>query len=207
MKTRLFLLMTIAFFSGIQLFAQVKAVKPLVKKTVVSTPTNKITNPQPIKTGNPPPKPTDLQKAVVNIVVGDDGKDYNTFINIYINDGNRRKAADCSEFGNEYFPGENETLPTQLDASVPTGETKLVGALPLPVTKEATLSDFTNGGSIDMVIGTVGNDTWKINSFSVTLYFNNDPGSPHKLTWTGFTLTQDTKTKHLEFDKNFNPIQ
>ncbi len=81
----------------------------------------------------PPPAPTDLQKAVVNIVVGNDGKDYNTYFNIYINDGNDRRASYFGEIMNgimrprgegEYFTGDNETLLLTLNAAVPTGEWK-----------------------------------------------------------------------------------
>ena len=227
MKQKLFLLMTTIFCETF-LFAQIKTVKPLAQKKVVTTTATKpLTNPNQVKTQTPPPPPTDLQKAVVNIIVGDDGKDDDTRLAISINDGHKRLAAYYGDKvntmgangvpgdgvngikGGEYFPGDNETLPITMYASVPTGETKLVGALPLPVLREAALSDFTNnnGGSIQLVFIPNGHDTWKINSFSVTLYFNNDPGTPHKITWTGITLSQDSRTKDLEFDKNFNPIQ
>jgi len=39
------------------------------------------------------------------------------------------------------------------------------------------------------------------------MYFNNDSHSPRKINWNGFTLSQDSRSKDLEFDKNFNPIQ
>jgi hypothetical protein len=213
---KLFLLMFTVFFA-IHLFAQVKTVKPLTQKTEVTTPaTGKTTSPKPVKMENPPPKPTDLQNAVVNIVVGDDGKDKDTYVSVAIFDDNKRRAAYYGvskgsyvagiSFG-EYFPGDNETLPAQLDASEPTGQMDNSKIPPLPVVREANVSDFSNGGSILITIKPNGHDTWKISKFSVTMYFNNDPGSPHKMTWEGFTLSQDSRTRTLEFDKNFNPIQ
>jgi len=196
-------------------FAQVR---PLAQKTVVATPATKpLTNPKPARTENPPPKPTDLQNGVINIVVGDDGKDKDTYVAISIIDDNKRVAAyyGAADRGSyvqamtsgEYFPGDNETLPTKLDKSEPTGEIDNTKFPPLAVTREANLSDFANGGSILINIQPTGHDTWKINSFTVTLYFDNDPGSPHKMTWNGFTLSQDSRWRTLEFDKNWNPIQ
>jgi hypothetical protein len=157
-----------------------------------------------------------LKNAVVNVVVGNDGKDKDTYVAVSINDDNKRTAAYYGIFkgsyvqpmtNGEYFPGDNETLPTQLDASEPTGQIDNSKFPPLPVVREATLPDFANGGSIVIAIQPTGHDTWNINSFTVTLYFNNDPNSPHKMTWNGFTLSQDSRSRVLEFDKNFNPIQ
>lgn len=218
MKTKLFLL-TIAFFPCLQLFAQVKTFEPLTQKKVVpiTTTVQKMPATAPKKNVPPQAPPTDLQNAVVNIVVGDDGKDKDTYVAIGILDDNKRTAAyyGTADMGTniqpmdpgEYFPGDNETLPTKLDKSEPTGQMDNSRFPILPVLREATLSDFTNGGIITIIIQPTGHDTWKINSFTVTLYFNNDGGSPHKMTWNGFTLSQDSYSRILEFDKNFNPIQ
>lgn len=72
MKTKSFSLITIAFFSCIQLFAQVKTLKPLTQKRVipVTTTVQKIPATAPKKQVPPQAPPTDLQNAVVNIVVG-----------------------------------------------------------------------------------------------------------------------------------------
>ena len=219
MKTKSFSLITIAFFSCIQLFAQVKTLKPLTQKRVipVTTTVQKIPATAPKKQVPPQAPSTDLQNAVVNIVVGDDGKDKDTYVAISIIDDNKRTAAyyGAADRGTyiqpmtsgEYFPGDNETLPTKLDASEPTGQMDNSKFPPLPVVREANLSDFSNGGTISLGIKPTGHDTWKINTFTVTLYFNNDSGSPHKMTWNGFTLSQDSRSRTLEFDKNFNPIQ
>ena len=219
MKTKFYFFIA-AIFLATNLFSQTKVMKPLTAKTVAPLPAaNTVVKKEGVAKPQtkPAPTPTDLQNAVVNIAVGDDGKDRDTYLSISINDGNKRLAAYYGNEGRwglgpiptgEYFSGESETIPTNLDASVPTGETKLVGALPLPVLREANLLDFAgNGGSIILYMQPNGHDTWKINSFSVILYFNNDSSSPHKITWTGFTLSQDSRTRAFEFDKNFNPIQ
>ena len=213
MKTKIYLIIIFFFFS-LHLFSQT------IKKTLVAKPAITTTHaekklPEPEK--KPTPPPTDLQKAVVNIVVGDDGKDNDTYLGILINDGTKRLAAyygykmngviEPSTTG-EFFPGDNETLPTILEASEYTGEIKQVGVIPEPVLREANLSDFTNnGGSLKLAIKPNGHDTWKIKSLSLSMYFNNDSHSPRKIIWNGFTLSQDSRSKDLEFDKNFNPIQ
>ena len=224
MKTKFYCSM-VAIFMGITLFSQTKVMRPLTAKTVAPAPTTttvvkqnvQVTKPQ----NKPAPTPTDLQNAVVNIVVGDDGKDYDTKLSVVVNDDNKRIAGyyglpSHDMLGNpsiagttmgEYFPGDNETVPITLEASVPTGQVNTSKYPPLPVVREANVSDFANGGTILMRIYPNGHDTWKINSFSVTLYFNNDSGSPHKITWNGFTVAQDSPSRILEFDKNFNPIQ
>lgn len=223
MKTKFYFFIT-AIFLATNLFSQTKVMKPLTAKTVAPAPTattvvNKegVAKPQ----NKPAPTPTDLQNAVVNIVVGDDGKDYDTKLSVIINDENKRVAGyygvpSHDLVGNpdivgttmgEYFPGDNETVPITLETSVPTGQMNTSKYPPLPVLREASVSDFANGGTISIHIYPNGHDTWKINSFSVTLYFNNDASSPHKMTWNGFTLAQDSPSRILEFDKNFNPIQ
>ena len=173
MKTKSFSLITIAFFSCIQLFAQVKTLKPLNQKRVipVTTTVQKIPATAPKKQVPPQAPPTDLQNAVVNIVVGDDGKDKDTYVAISIIDDNKRTAAHygAADKGayiqpmtsGEYFPGDNETLPAKLDKSEPTGEMDNSKFPPLPVVKEATLSDFTNGGTITINIKPTGHDTWQ----------------------------------------------
>jgi len=217
MKTKFYFFMAGVLLST-NIFSQAnKTLKPLTEKTVVANPVEKkVTNPQPVKNQPAPAPPTDLQKAVVNIVVGDDGKDKDTYVAISIIDDNKRTAAYygvsrgsyvAGVTQGEYFPGDNETLPTQLDASEPTGQIDNSKFPPLPILREANLSEFSQGGSIFLFIKPNGHDTWKINSFSVTLYFNNDPGSPHKMTWNGLTVSQNAQSKTLEFDKNFNPIQ
>ena len=215
MKFKFLLLLTILFCSA-HSFAQVPKAKTnyhpqvLVKKMPPKTELTKNT---------PPPAPTDLQKAVINIVVGDDGKDKDTYFAIIVNDGNKRIACYYGNMwkngvihaagGGEYFTGDNETLPLTLDASVPTGEMRTIANIPIPITKEAALADFTNnnGGSLELDIYPNGHDTWKISSLSLTLYFNNDASSPRKITWHGITVSQDSRIKVLEFDKDFNPIQ
>lgn len=230
MKTKLFLLMLTVFLAT-HLFAQVKTVRSLAQKTVVTTPViKKTTNPKPVKNENPPP--TDLHKADINFVSGENGKSGNTILVIEIDDSKQLKAADYSEVGlttpvedsryrghikyvpfvPEFAPGGYESLSTKLESSEPIG-VEQVGAQLYTVTRYARFSDFANGGSISISISPktvyplIGPDTWKINSFTVYLSFDNDPASPHKMTWNGFTLSPTTLSRTLKFDKNFNPIQ
>lgn len=218
MKTRLFLLMAITLFSCRQLFAQVKAVRPLTQKTVLPT-TNtvqKITT-APKKQVPPKAPSTDLQSASVSILTGDDGKDNDTYVFLDLLDNNKRVAATYNNIPNgrgfvgrpndEYYAGASVTLPMIMEASVPTGEIKLNGSLPLPVLREANISDFSNGGEVRIKIQPNGHDTWKIQTVSITFSFNNDGNSPHKITWSNIVLSQNGVTRDLLFDKNFNPIQ
>lgn len=232
MKTKFYFFVVTVFLTT-NLFSQVKAVRPVAQKTVVTTSaTRPLTNPKPAKTENPPPKPTDLQKAVINIVSGENGKSNNTILAIEIDDSRQLKAADYSEVGlttpveddrykghikyvqyvPEFAPGENKLLSARLDASVPQA-VELTGILPYTINRYAILSDFANGGSISIAIipktvyPLIGPDAWNINSFTVYLSFDNDPASPHKMTWNGFTLSPTTLSRRLKFDKNFNPIQ
>ena len=217
MKFKFLLLLTVLFCSA-HSFAQVPKAKTNYHPQVLVKKMPPKLDPQ---KNTPPPAPTDLQKAVVNIVVGDDGKDYDTKLGVELRDGNKRNAAYFgSVFTNtgeivvtnigEFLPGDNETLPMKLNASVPTGATKPGFAnLPMPITREANLVDFqnNNGGTLEIWIQPNGHDTWKINSLSVTLYFNNDPASPHKMTWNNITLKENSRDRMFEFDKDFNPIQ
>ena len=230
MKTNFFLLIVPLFCSS-HLFSQVKAVRPLVKKTVVTTSATKpITNPKPVKTENQ--LPTDLYKANISFVCGENGKSTNTILVIEIDDSKQLKAADYSEVGltiqveddryyghtkrvpyvPQFSPGENESLSAQLDASE-LQRMELIGIQPSTVTRYAVLSDFVNGGSISIAITPktvyplIGPDTWNIKSFTVNLSFDNDPASPHKMTWNGFTLSPTATSRTLKFDKNFSPVQ
>ncbi len=230
MKRKLFLL-TLPIFLTAHLFAQVKEVRPLVKKSVVTTPVAKpILNQKPAKPESQPSPALDEPK--IYLKSGAKGKSSNTILVITIKDSRQLKAADYSEvgltapveddrypkhtkyvqFAPEFGPNENESLSTKLDASVPVG-VEQVGSLPLAVTRYAVLSDFANGGSISIAIipklvyPLIGPDAWNINSFTVSLYFGGDPTSPHKMTWNGFTLSPTAASRTLKFDKNFNPIQ
>jgi hypothetical protein len=218
MKTRLFLLMAVIFFSCSQLFAQVKSVNTHFQKKMNTTstlPVKKITTEQ--KKQVPPQAPlTDLQSASVSILTGDDGKDNDTYVFLDLLDNNKRVAATYNNIPNstfpsrpndEYYAGASVSFPMKIEASVPTGETKLKGSLPLPVLREANISDFSNGGEVRIKIQPNGHDTWKIQTVSITFSFNNDSNSPHKITWSNIVLSQNGVIRDLLFDKNFNPIQ
>jgi len=216
MKTKLFLF-TIAFFCVTQLFAQIIKTMPLREKTMapsVNSQNMKIMQEQK-KQNVPPPAPTDLQSASISILNGDDGKDNDTYVLIDFLDNNQRAAANYNNTPNtvlparpndEYFAGSSITLPMKTEASIPTGQMKQVGALPLPVLRYATVGDFSNGGEVKITINPNGHDTWKIQTLSITISFRNDANSPRKITWSNIVLSQDSRIRELLFDKNFNPL-
>ena len=216
MNTKFFLLITTVFFAT-HLFAQVKAVRPLAKKTVVTTSATKpLINPKPAKTENPPPKPTDLQNASVSIISGDDGKDNDTYLFVDLLDNNKRVAATYNNVPNSTFPsrpndefyaGASVSLPMTTEASIPTTQMKQAGGILIPIMRQATLADFNNQGEVKIRIQPNGHDTWKLQTLSITFSFDNDNNSPHKITWSNIVLSQNNTTIDLLFDKNFNPIQ
>jgi hypothetical protein len=216
MNTKFFLLITTVFFAT-HLFAQVKAVRPLAKKTVVTTAaTRPLINPKPAKTENPPPKPTDLQNASVSIISGDDGKDNDTYLFVDLLDNNKRVAATYNNVPNSTFPsrpndefyaGASVSLPMTTEASIPTTQMKQAGGILIPIMRQATLADFNNQGEVKIRIQPNGHDTWKLQTLSITFSFDNDNNSPHKITWSNIVLSQNNTTIDLLFDKNFNPIQ
>jgi hypothetical protein len=214
MKQKLFLLITAVFFAA-HLFAQIKAIKPVTQKPVVTTPTAKGVEVSKI---NPPPL-GDLQKAAINIVVGDDGKDATTKVGFILHDDNNKVAAYYGDdqgitgtSGSEYSPGQNVTLLTSLMASE-FQSTYVPGPFGTAGHDEVTprnsiFSDFTfSGGILELRIYTPYHEAWKIKSLSLSLYFENDSRSPHTMTWNNIALSNLETTKQLKFDKQFNVIQ
>jgi len=216
MKQKLFLLIT-AVFLATHLFAQVKAVRPLAQKKVVTTTTTKpIISPKPAKKENPPPKPTNLQNASVSIISGDDGKDNDTYLWVDLLDNNKRVAATYNNDpsnsfiarpNDEFYAGASVSLPMTTEASIPTTQMRQAGGILIPVMRQATLADFNSQGEVKIRILPNGHDTWKLQTLTITFSFNNDGGSPHKITWSNIVLSQNNTTADLLFDKNFNPIQ
>src|ERR1019366_10208572 len=142
MKTKFFLF-AITCFSVMQLFAQAVKTMPLQEKTRAPTATAqnmKIVEEQKKQNVPPPAPPSNLQSASINILNGDDGKDNDTYVLIDFLDNNQRAAANYNNTPNtvlparpndEYFAGSSITLPMKTEASIPTGQMKQVGALPL----------------------------------------------------------------------------
>jgi hypothetical protein len=211
MKTKSFFLITF-FLCSLQLFSQIPQ-KPLLAKPVIKAPVAKK-----IVSRVPNADTVRLQKAVVNIVVGDDGKDKDSKLSIAINVTSNNQNHLCAYYGTDdvylepissgaYSPGEDVTIPTNLYAGIayisgaglPAGEQKMTF-------RQAVFSDFDNGGDIELQFETT-HDIWKIKSLTASLFFDNDPVTPYKITWTNIQLSQDPATVILQFDKNFNPIQ
>jgi hypothetical protein len=219
MKTQFFLF-AITCFSVMQLFAQAIKTMPLQEKTLAPTPNAqnmKIVVEQKKQNVPPPAPPANLQSASINILNGDDGKDNDTYVLIDFLDNNQRAAANYNNAphtngalparpNDEYFSGSSVTLPMKTEASIPTGQMTQIGALPLPVLRYATPGDFANGGEVKITINPNGHDTWKIQTLSITISFDNDKHSPHRITWSNIVLSQDSRVRELLFDKNFNPL-
>jgi hypothetical protein len=208
MKTRFFLLTTF-FFCSLHLFSQMPK-KPLVAKPVIKAPVA-----QKISAHVPNANVVQLQKAAVNIVVGDDGKEKDSKLSIAINVTAKDQDHECGRYGDSggypissdaYLPGENVTIPINLSAGIPytTGIGLPAGQQKLAL-REAVFSDFSNGGDIKLLFEST-NDIWKIKSLTVSLFFDNDPVTPYKITWTNIQLSLVAE-KELQFDKNFKPIQ
>jgi hypothetical protein len=196
-----------------------KIVKPVVQeKVVVKQSAKPALNTQPAQTDNSTPiiPNADLQKVEMFIGGNEGRKSSTTTVFINLMDGNQRQSAHYTGAGTvpTYFPGgDGNTYIFDVDGTVPVG-VEQIGANPTTVTRDPVLYDFVKGGSVLIGIQSfkgslpvTSQDTWKIGSFTLYLYFLKDPGTPHTITWNGFTISPDMPSRTLRFDKNFNPIQ
>src|SRR5450755_3739938 len=208
MKARTILLLA-PFFCVTQLFAQTTRLKPLEEKTVV--PVESSQNLRHIeeqkKPAPPPPPPTNIQRVLIDIQNGDDGKEKHTYVTYDFEDNNQRAAATnydgpktaLQEFAakynagpnDEYIAGSSITLPIPTQMSIPTGQMTKVGAFTLPVLRYATVADFSNGGELKITIvpNDTHNDIWKIQTITARITFENDPHSPHIVRWSNIILS------------------
>jgi hypothetical protein len=189
MKPKLFLLMP-PFFFATYLFSQVKAVKPLIQKTVVTTPeTKRITNPQPV----------DSEKATLV-----DASFSVTTARSYNEDPGTNKAADthwsCVLFDQNGRQIASFHDDSNSDEYVSGSQTPV---LKMQVDNTAAFGDFSKGGRLHISITPNGNDTWEISEFDLTLDFSG-PGFTQKLKWNGIRLTQDNKDIDLFFNQQNN---
>jgi hypothetical protein len=74
----------------------------------------------------------------------------------------------------------------------------VTGPLQMHIDNPAVLGDFATNGHLHINIAPNGNDTWGITRFVLALDFQN-PSLSQKITWPGFTLTQDTRDIDLYF--------
>ena len=193
-----------AIFQSAVLFSQVKVVKPLTAKTVAPAPTADKVIHGPVGL---------IQKATVDIVVGDDGKDATTKLGMILYDDNNRMAAyygDNQGFngtsGGEYSSGQSVTLLTTLVAGEPQAQPNDPSRFTF---RNSFFSEFTfSGGSLNLSLhNDAAVDVWKIKSLSLSLYFENDPRPLHTITCNNVTITSSEFAKQLKFDKQFNAIQ
>ncbi len=153
----------------------------------------------------PADAPTNLANPMVSIRSGDDGKDRDTHYTLELFNSNGQQAAMYVNNSNTDEYAANESDPVQMTAGTPTGEIKYQGSLPLPVMRAPVLNDFSNGGKLHISITPNGHDTWKIQTLTLTLNFQNQ--KPKTITWSGKTLSQDSRDKDLMFDNGFQTIQ
>jgi hypothetical protein len=228
MKSRTILLLA-PFFCVTHLFAQTVRTKPLEEKTVVP-----VANSQNLrvveeqkKPAPPPPPPTNIQRVLIDIQNGDDGKEAHTYVMYDFEDNSQRVAASnydgpktaAQAFAahyvasagpsDEYIAGSSISLPIPTQMSIPTGQTTKVGSLTLPVLRYATVADFSSGGELKITIfpNDSHNDIWKIQTITARISFENDPHSPHIVRWSNVVLSsQGSPVRELFFDNNYKPL-
>ena len=70
--------------------------------------------------------------------------------------------------------------------------------LKMKADKTALFGDFENSGHVHINIAPVGNDTWFISDYTLTLDFL-EPKNTQKITWTNIKLDQDNRNVDLYF--------
>lgn len=227
MKSRTILLLA-TFFCATQLFAQTVRTKPLTEKTVTPPANNqnlRVVEEQK-KPAPPPPPPTNIQRVLLDIQNGDDGKESHTYVTYDFEDNSHRVAANYNdgpkspsqEFAvhynmgpsDEYIAGSTISVPIPTQTSIPTGQTMKVGALTVPVLRYAMAADFSSGGELKITLSSTLNgheDIWKIQTITAKITFENDPHSPHIIRWSNVVLSsQGNPVRELFFDQNYKPL-
>jgi hypothetical protein len=229
MRTRTILLLA-PLICATHAFAQTR-IKPLEEKTTVPVAgaQNMRVVEEQKKPAPPPPPPTNIQSVLLDIQTGDDGKEGHTYVTYYFEDNNKRAAASYSDAppksarpqggiqvvlgsapNDEYIAGTSISLQIPVQTSIPTGQTMKVGNLTLPVTRYATVADFSNGGELKITLDPTQNghdDIWKIQTITARVTFQNDPHSPHIIRWSNIVLSsQGSPTRELFFDNNYKPL-
>ncbi len=80
-------------------------------------------------------------------------------------------------------------------------------AVKLEQVRPATLSQFKNGGAIELNIFPNGNDTWDNSSIVLTLNFEGGLGPSGPITFSNVNIDQNGPHRILYFDGNFKPLQ
>jgi len=227
MKSTTILLLA-PFFCTTHLFAQAVRTKPLAEKTVTPAANNqnlRVVEEQK-KPAPPPPSPTNIQRVLLDIQNGDDGKESHTYITYDFEDNNHLIAASWNdgpkspsqEFmahynmgpSDEYIAGSSISVPIPTQTSIPTGQTIKVGSLTVPVLRYATVADFSSGGELKITIYPTANgheDIWKVQSITAKITFENDPHSPRIIKWSNIVLSSSgTPVRELFFDQNYKAL-
>jgi hypothetical protein len=227
MKVRTIFLLAPIFYAS-QIFAQAVRTKPLAEKTVTPAATNpnlRVVEEQK-KPAPPPPPPTNIQRVLIDIQNGDDGKESKTYIKYDFEDNSQRVAAYYYDGpkspdaafdihynlgpSDEYIAGSSISIPIPTQTSIPTGQTIKVGALTVPELRYAPVADFSGGGELKITLSPTlngHNDIWKIQTITARITFENDPHSPHIIKWSNIVLSsQGAPVRELFFDQNYKPL-
>jgi|SRR5450432_893196 len=216
------------FFFGTQLFAQTVRTKPLMEKTVtpVANSQNLRVVEEQKKPAPPPPPPTNIQRVLIDIQNGDDGKESHTYVTYDFEDNSQRVAANYNDGpksptqaleahynmgpSDEYIAGSSISVPIPTQMSIPTGQTMKVGSFTVPELRYATVADFSSGGELKITITPTPNghnDVWKIQTITARVTFENDPHSPHIIRWSNIVLSsQGSPVRELFFDQNYKSL-
>jgi hypothetical protein len=128
-----------------------------------------------------------LANGYVSGVCGNDGKDHDTHYTYTLYNSAGNVAGSYTNNGNS----------SEMDAH--TNFSNI-----LSVVTSALYTDFKNGGRMHLHIEPNGNDTWDIQSLTLSLSFNN--GSPiAPMTWTNVVVSQNNKDYDFSFDGGFQP--
>jgi len=146
--------------------------------------------------------PSDLSKGLqpvfVNMVTGSssgDNKDGDTHYSLGFFDQDGKQIAVFHDDSNtdEYAEGSSSTI-------------KMADYTSGPVSSSSWANFTGKGGRVHLNVAPNGHDTWKLNTFTLNLTFDNDLHSPHKITWSNITMSQNARDHDFYFDKSFNPL-
>src|SRR5665213_3382551 len=96
---KLFIITSFLLLLGSTSFGQILQRKIVQNKSITATQAVKVSPTKNSSPQTPPPKPTDLQKADINLVSGENGKSSNTILTIEIYDSKQLKAAGYTDVG------------------------------------------------------------------------------------------------------------
>lgn len=225
MRSKVILLLA-PFFCVTHIFGQTLRTKPLAEKTVTPVANSQNLRVVAAEKKPAPPPPANIQRVLIDIQNGDDGKESKTYVKYDFEDNSQRVAAYYYDGpkspdaafeihynlgpSDEYISGSSISVPIPIETSIPTGQTMKVGAITVPVLRYATVADFSSGGELKITIAPTLNghdDIWKIQTITARITFENDPHSPHIIKWSNIVLSSlGSPVRELFFDQNYKAL-